>query len=315
MADRSPPTAHRGRGLWRAAQILAAIVVVYFLYRYVARNWTEIRHASDAIEIHAGYLVLAALVILFTYAMLIGAWRTVVTGWGDRLDYPTAARIWCLSNLGKYLPGRIWQITGMAAMAQQAGVRAWAAAGSAVVVQLINIATGALITAIFAPDFGHPLLILLAGALTALAAGALTSARGAAMLSRAIARMTGRTIELHPVKMSALLVAAVITALQWVLYGVALTLCARGLTGKALPATAAIGVFTGAYVAGLVNVLTANGLGTREYILLTWLAVPIGSASATVVTVGSRLLMTATELIAALVTLPLLRARVDVRST
>ena len=310
----TPPRAPRTAHWWRLAQIIAAVAVAWYLYRYVAKNWSEISHASDAIEIHAGYLALAALVILLTYALLIEGWRTVVEGWGDRLSYRDAARIWCLSNLGKYLPGKVWQITGMAAMAQQAGVRAWAAAGSAIVVQLINVATGALITAIFAPGFGHPLVILGAGAFTAAAAFALTHRGGAEWMSRNVGRLTGRTLVLEPVTRRALFLSSVITAMQWILYGVAIYLCGFGLTGRALPVGPAIGMFTGAYVAGLINIFAPAGLGTRESILLTWLAVPIGSAAATVVTVGSRLLMTATELIAALVTLPLLKARNDVRS-
>lgn len=284
---------------------MAIAAVGWFLYRYVARHWEEIRHADAAIEIHWGPLAAAAGIVLFTYALLIGAWRAVLQGWGDHLSYGTAARIWCLSNLGKYIPGKIWQITGMAAMAQQAGVRPWAAAGSAIVVQLLNIATGTLITAIFAPRFGQPVLIIVAGLGTALGAAALASPAGTAWASRVLARITGRTIELRAVAPSALLVSAVITAAAWVLYGWALYFAVRGLTGRDIAVGEAIGMFTGAYVAGLINPFMPAGVGTRENILLSWLTVPFGAAAATVITVGSRLLMTATELLAALVTLPL----------
>ncbi len=300
------------RAWWRAAQVLVAAAIAYFLYRYVARNWEQIRHADEAIDLHAGPLALAAGIILATYAMLIGAWRAVLEGWGERLGYGDAARIWCLSNLAKYIPGRVWQITGMAALAQQAGVRPWAAAGSAIVVQLLNIATGTLVTAVFAPDFGHPLLIAAAGLGTAAGAAALASSAGADWLSRALSRVTGRQVELRPVRPGPLLLSAAITALAWIFYGIALYLSVRGLTGRELDLRGAIGMFTGAYVAGLVNILTSAGLGMREGILLLWLTGPLGLAAATVVTVGSRLLMTATELLAAAVTLPLLTPRADV---
>lgn len=289
----------------RALQVVAVAAIVFFLYRYVAGNWEQIRQAPDAIHLHAGSLAAAAIIILATYAMLIAAWRAVLTGWGERLGYRDAARIWCLSNLGKYIPGRVWQIAGMAALAQQAGVSPWAAAGSAIVVQLLNIATGALITVIFAPDFGHPLVIAVAGALTALAAAALASTRGAVLLSRAVSKVAGKPIELRAVRPGPLLLSAAITAVQWVAYGLALYFCVRGLTGQDIDVGTGIGMFTGAYVAGLITILTPAGLGTREVILVNWLAGPLGQAGATVVTVGSRLLMTATELIAALVTLPL----------
>lgn len=293
------------RRLWLAAQVVIALVIVLFLYRYGARNWTEIRHAGAALDIHPGPLATAAGIILLTYAMLIGAWDAVLRGWGERLPYRDAARIWCLSNLARYLPGRVWQIAGMAAMSQQAGISPWAAAGSAIVVQFLAIATGALVTVSFAPRFGHPLLIVGAGLMTAAGAAALAWPAGASALSRLLRRVTGRTVELRAVRPGPLLLSALITAVAWVLYGLALALCVRGLTGRDIDLGGAIGVFTGSYVAGLVNVFTFAGLGTRELILVNWLTGPIGPAAAIVVTAGSRLLMTATEILAAALTIPL----------
>ena len=293
------------RRAWLALQVVIALVIVLFLYRYVARNWTEIRHAGSALDVHPWPLAAAAGIILLTYAMLIGAWDAVLRGWGEHLPYRDAARIWCVSNLARYVPGRVWQIAGMAALAQQAGVSPWAAAGSAIVVQFLAIATGTLVTASFAPAFGHPLLIVGAGLLTAGGAAALAWPQGATALSRLIRRVTGRAVELRAVRPGPLLLSAAITAVAWVLYGLALALCVRGLTGRDIAFGGAIGVFTGSYVAGLVNIFTSAGLGTREVILVNWLTGPIGPAAAFVVTAGSRLLMTATEILAAALTIPL----------
>lgn len=301
----------KGAGL--AVQIGVAGLVIFFLGRFVLRNWAEIRTAPDALAIEPAPLAIAALIILGTYAMLIVAWDAVLRGWGERLPYPAAARIWCLSNLAKYVPGKVWQIAGMAALARQAGVSPWAAAGSAVVVQLLNIATGAIVTFAFAPAFGSPWLVGLAGAGTALCAALLAWPAGATWLSRTIHRVTGRHFELRAVRGGPLLLSAAITALAWIFYGVALYFSVRGLTGRDVDLRTAIGVFTGSYVAGLVNIFTPGGLGTREIVLAAWLTGPLGPAAATVVTIGSRILMTATEIIAALITLPLLTPRADVR--
>jgi uncharacterized membrane protein YbhN (UPF0104 family) len=200
----------------------------------------------------------------------------------------------------------------MAALAQQAGVSPWAAVGSSIVIQFVNIGTGVLVTAIFAPGFGHPVLIATAGLVTAAGAAMLAWPQGAGLASRALSRLTGRSIELHAVRPGALLLSAGVTAIQWVAYGFSLSLCVRGLTGQGINLTAAIGVFTGSYTAGLINVFTPAGIGTREYILVDWLTGQLhGPAAAILVTAGSRILMTATELLAALVVLPLTRQRAD----
>ena len=88
-------------------------------------------------------LLLAMLTVWAMYALLIAGWRAMLTAWGQRLDPWTAARIWTVSSLGKYLPGKVWAVAGMAVMAQRAGVGAGPATESAVVLQVLAIDTGA----------------------------------------------------------------------------------------------------------------------------------------------------------------------------
>jgi hypothetical protein len=303
------------RLLWISGQVVVSGLILWFLGGYVAHNWAQIRGSSAALHVDAGPLGVALLIILATYALLIAAWRAVLLGWRERIRYPAAARIWCLSNLARYLPGRIWQIAGMAALAQKAGVSAWAAAGSSIVVQLLSIATGALVTALFAPQLGHPLLIGLGGAATAAGAAVLALPRPTALVARVLSRIAGRPIELRAVQPGPLLLSAAITAGAWAAYGLALVYCAQGLVGgPGLDVSVAIGVFTGSYIAGYLNVFTAGGLGTRELILVYWLTGPLGPKAALVVTFGSRLLMTLTELAAAFITLPLRTTSADVTS-
>src|SRR5207237_7056069 len=111
--------------------------------RVVLRNWAEGRWQALEWRVGPGWLLVGGLVVWLMYALLIVAWRTMLAGWGQRLDGWTAARIWTVSSLGKYLPGKVWAVAGMAVMAQQAGVAAWAATGSAVVLQVLAIGTGA----------------------------------------------------------------------------------------------------------------------------------------------------------------------------
>jgi uncharacterized membrane protein YbhN (UPF0104 family) len=303
------------RRLWVAAQAALLVVVAYFVARSVAHNWSQIRHADAALRLDPGALALAAAIIMATYALLIGAWRAVLAGWGERVPYAAAARIWTVSNLARYVPGRIWQIAGMAALAQQAGVKPWAAAGSAVIVQLLAIATGALVTGLLAAEQGNSWLIAGAGVACAAAAAALAWPRATRFLASLLGRL-GRPFELAPVRAGPLLVSAAVTTVAWLAYGLALYFCALGLTDLRTPAGSpvlslghAVGAFTGAYLLGLIAVFTPGGLGVREGALLLLLSEPIGPAGATVVALGSRLLMTLTEVVAALVTLPLATTR------
>lgn len=294
------------RRVYLLFQTALVVGVGVFLVRSLAANWGQIRLSGTALRPDAGAFAVAAGIVLATFGLLIGAWRAVLLGWGERLAYPAAARIWCLSNLARYVPGRIWQIAGMAALAQRSGVRPWAAAGSAVVVQLIAIATGALIAGLFAPRGEHPLWVALSGVVAAGIVATLASRRATALVATWASAALGRRIELAPVGKGALLAAAAVTTLAWIAYGLALYFCTQALLGHAaIDLGTAIGVFTGSYLAGLLAVFTPGGLGVRESILYLWLAGPLDPAAALVVSIGSRLVLTATELLAALLTLPL----------
>jgi hypothetical protein len=306
------------RRLWFGLQWLLGLAVAYFVVTSVVANWGQIKNSQARVELDAGALATAAAMVLASYAVLIGAWRIVLAGWSGptRLRYVEAARIWCLSNLARYVPGKVWQIGGMAALAKRAGVSPWAAAGSAIIVQLVSVATGALITGLAAPEWkAHPWAVAGCGMIAAGTAAALAWRTGTGLLSRWMGAMLGRRLELEPVGKAALLVAAAVSTLAWLAQGVALYLCATGLVGPTrLGVWSAVGIFTGGTLAGLLAVFTPGGLGVREGVLGLWLAPLMGPRRAIIVLIGSRLMLTTTELLAAAITFPVRNLRAESRA-
>ena len=297
------------RRAWIGLQWLLGLAVLYFVATAVAANWSQIRNSNVRIQLDAGVLAAAAAMVLASNAVMVSAWRAVLSGWPGvtRPRYLQAARVWCVSNLARYVPGKVWQIGGMAAMARRAGVSPWAATGSAITVQLVTIATGALITGLAAPEWkAHPWLVEVSGIVAAATAFFLAWRRGAAALTRSMTAIFGRPLELTPVGRGALALAGGVTTLAWLAQGLALYLCAVGLIGRtSLGIWSAVGIFTGGSVAGQLAVFTPGGLGVREGVLAVWLTPLMGPRRALIVLVGSRLMVTLTELLAAAVTWPL----------
>jgi len=302
------------RRLWLALQWLLGLAVAYFVVASIVANWSTIKSSQGRISLDLGALAAATAMVLASYAVLISAWRAVLAGWEGptRLRYASAARVWCVSNLARYVPGKVWQIGGMAALAQRAGVSPWAAAGSAIIVQLVSVATGALITGLAAPEWhAHPWAVAGCGIVAAGTAALLAWRRGTTILARWMSAMFGRPLELAPVGIGALLLSTAVTTLAWLAQGLALYLCAVGLVGPTrLGVWSAVGIFTGGSLAGLLAVFTPGGLGVREGVLGIWLLPLMGPKRAIIVVVGSRLLLTATELLAAAITFPM-RSRSD----
>lgn len=284
---------------WRAAQWILGLAVVGFAVRALARNWAEFRSQPLAFAPRPLYLVASALLVWGMYALLVWAWLAVLRSWGQRLGPGTAARIWTVSSLGKYVPGKVWAIAGMALMAQQAGVAAWAATGSAVVLQALAIGTGAAIvglTGAVGLESAHP------GARAALGLLVLASAAGIGLILwppavRRLLRLARVPAEAAGAPSPAAVLGGILAnAVAWVGYGAALWLLARGLLPDVkLELWTAVAVFTASYLAGFLALLAPGGLGVREGLFILMLQQPIGIGAATALAVASRLLLTLTE--------------------
>jgi len=292
-----------GSRWFRAAQWLVGLAIVLFAARSLARNWEELRSQPLEWSVRPGWLLLSAAVVGLMYAVLIVAWRIMLAAWGQRLGGWEAARIWTVSSLGKYLPGKVWAIAGMAVMSQRAGVAPWAATGSAVVLQVLAIGTGAALAGLSgagALEAAHPgarvaLALIVAGAL--LGVGLLLWPPLLQRLLRFAA--PGSAAERVP---SAGGIGFGIGAnlIAWVGYGTALWLLARGLLpGVRLAWLPAIAVFAASYLAGFLALFAPGGIGVREGLFILMLQQPHGIGAATALARASRLLLTITELGAA----------------
>jgi hypothetical protein len=287
----------------RVVQGIVALLIVGLAVRSLVRNWTELR--SQPLEWHVapGWLVLSALLVWTMYALLIAAWRLMLAGWGQQLDGWTAARIWTVSSLGKYLPGKVWAVAGMALMAQREGIAPWAATGSAIVLQVLAIGTGAAVAGLSgrrAIETADPRIAAALGLLIAAAAVGVGLLLWPPLLRRLL-RLAAPNTEIRGTPpLAGILFGVAANAVAWVGYGVALWLLARGLLPDAgLKPGLAIAVFTASYLAGFLALFAPGGIGVREGLFILMLQGPLGIAAATALALASRVLLTVTELGAA----------------
>lgn len=292
-----------GRRWPRLLQAALAVLVLGLAARALARNWAELHSQPLHWDIEPGYLLLSAATVWLMYALLIVAWRLMLLGWGQRLDGWSAARIWTVSSLGKYVPGKVWAVAGMAVMSQQAGVAPWAATGSAIVLQALAIGTGAAVAALTgttALERAHP------GSRAALIGVVVASVVGLAfllwppVLRQVIRRLSPSSAPPVAAPARGIVFGLVANCVAWLGYGFALWLLGRGLLpGSGLSLGISISVFTASYLAGFLALLAPGGIGVRESVFILMLQSPLGIANATALALASRVLLTITELGAA----------------
>ena len=288
------------RSRWlRVAQWVGGAAILWLAGRSLLRNWDQLRSQPLEWRIEPALLLLSALVVWVMYALLIEAWRRMLGAWGQRLEGWTAARIWTVSSLGKYLPGKVWAIAGMALMAREAGVAPWAATGSAVILQMLAIGTGAAVAGITG---AHALESARPGSGGALIALVIAAAIGVALLLwppvlRRLLRQFAPDAEAHMVPAAGpVAFGVIVNAMAWVGYGAALWLLARGLLpGVRLGLVPAIAVFTASYLAGFLALIAPGGLGVREGLFILMLQGSLGIGAATALALASRVLLTITE--------------------
>jgi hypothetical protein len=291
------------RRLWRAAQFAAGVLLVGLAARSIIVNWQSLRAQPLDWQLSPQWIAASVLVIFATYAVLIEAWRRVVLSMGEHLRFSTAARIWFVASLGKYLPGKVWAVAGAAVLARRAGVDPAVAVAGALMLQALALGSGAVAVAVTAPETFRAAgpevapLILLVLLLSLAGVAALASQN---ILDR-INRLLPRSLPpLRAVRVDMLALAFAGNLCAWVGYGAALLLLARGvLPDLALSLPQSIGVFTCSYLIGFIALFAPGGLGPRESVFLLILASDVGLKPAAGLALASRILLTGTEVLPA----------------
>ena len=280
------------------------LVVLACVARAIARNWQDLEAHPIAWTFRPLPALGSVLLVWLMYAILIEAWRRMLGGWGQALGRREATRIWLVSSLGKYVPGKVWAIAGMAVMAREAGVAAWAATASAVILQVLALGSGAAVAGLLggrALEATRPDLLpwFWVGGVLALGGASLLLVPGMVRWLLGLVKLAGpesATPGLEP-----LVLGLLANVLAWLGYGMALWLLGLAvLPEPTLGAPLAIAAFAASYVAGFVVLIAPGGLVVREGLLIVLLQGSVGLGAATALALASRVLLTITEVGAAL---------------
>ena len=287
------------RSLFLAAQWIFAGVIVWFAVVALRGQWDAAGERLATIRPQWGPIALATVLVLATYVLLIDTWRRIVIAAGETLPFADAARIWFISNLGKYVPGKVWSIAAMSVMARERDVSPITAAGSSVLIQVVTVAAGtgvvlvagaqALDEPLAAASLGIGILTMLAVVPFALPAA-----------GRLLASITGRPVAVPQISASTVWWATARSILSWIAYGIAFQFFVEGVLGSATGATSSyIAVYAASYIIGFLALFAPGGAVVRESAMVSgMLRLGLaGQADALVVAVASRLWLTVTELL------------------
>lgn len=291
----------RGRKafLQRGLQILIVVLIFTFLLRNLYLNWSEISTYNWSLD-YPAFAIACSLMLLASsfYAYL---WKLILVRLGNPLSYRKSFRIFFLSQLGRYIPGKVWGILGLVYLSGREGITQ-AISGASIILQLIlQVISGVMLFILTLPFWRE------IPALGALYAVLLFFPLGLVFLHPTLLgrgfnfalRLAGQ----EPIDLNwgyrYILGQLALWGGFWVIHGLASYHLIKAISNPPPPFPVVTGIFAIAWVAGFVSLLTPSGLGVMEGTLTLLLGFYLPLYMATIIALVTRLLRTAGDLVCA----------------
>lgn len=316
LTGQGVPAGRSGRRLWLS--VLKATVAVLFIggvgYAVVSQ-WHTVRPVLGHLSPSA-LLASALSVMVGIYATFL-AWRAIMADLGFPLPHRAGMRVFFVSQLGKYVPGKLWPILVQMRLGQayQVPVRA---SGAAALVFLLMVVGSGLVVAV-------PLLPLLGGRAwsgywwTSLVLVPAVVVALPPVLNRLIGwglRLTRRDPLPQPMSSRGIAISAGWSVLAWFGYGCHVWILARdlGAAGTLTLYLTCTGAFAAAFCAGFLVPVAPAGTGAREAAMILLLGATLTRPQVLVIAVISRLMFTVLDVVWAGIAMLLSRAARPVSS-
>lgn len=293
-------------------KLTLAGVIIYFAGRQLVNNWAEVSQYDWTVN---PWLIFLSVVLhIVTFGILSKMWCLLINAFGYNVSHKYGFKISYISNLGRYIPGKVWPVFGMIYLLDKIKISketAFASWGVATVFGLPPAFLAGFITFSLYPEmlkgtFGEnidaTLIIIVAVIFLASLILIFVPDKSMIIFNRLLRLLRRPEVKFKLEKKVALKV-YVGYFIGWTCYGLAFyTFIHSIIADPAIPIAAGIGAFVMAYVIGYLAFFSPGGLGARELVLITILTPFIGPISAGVA-VAARVWNLVCEIVAALIAL------------
>lgn len=301
-----PPRTSRARELVGAVMlvlVLGAVAVV------VTRNWAAFIDSIHKIGIGGVALSLAAALVAVTGTYL--QWRSVLIGLGVRFGVVEGARVFFVSQLGKYLPGSVWPVVMQMEAGRRRGASRKTMLAANLVTVLLSVCVGIGLAGLLLPFSSPAALHRFWWALAALPLLlVLAHPRSLPFLLDRVLKVLRREPLGVQMTGAATMSALGWSALSWVGFGTHLAVLAAAVGASSLGLLAlCIGGMGLAVSAGVLFLPAPAGAGMREVVLGFVLAAALTSGQVVAVVIASRVILLLADLVMAGLVAPSSRRR------
>ncbi len=281
-----------------------AVRAVFLLVALAAAAWAVVSRRAELAQaladmnplVPVGAFALGVVYIVLT--ML--AWRSVLADLGSPLGLRVASELFYVSQLGKYVPGGVWNILAVAELGRDREIPQRRSVAAMLVSVLISLVSGLFLAAASVP-FAPPALADRFGwALFTLPVFVVI------LLPPVLNRVLGLALRVlrrppleSPVTWRGVVTATAWTLAAWLVAGMQVWLLCVGM--GASPSAATLGLSIGGYAlawsVGFLAIFVPAGAGVREAILAIVLGGSLGAGGVIAVVLLSRAILTIADLL------------------
>lgn len=293
-------------------KLLVVAIIVFYVVRNVTGNWHEVVKYNWSF--HLGWFSLSLVAHLVTFVLFSQVWCFLMTGFGFKVRLRHAFKIGYLSNLGRYIPGKIWPVFGMAYLAKQINISEEVSVTSWIIALMFALPSAFLATLVgfmLSPNLmSQQLHDTVGGGIYVLAIiTMIVSLLLILMPSKLfpIANFFLKLMKRSPIEFELKRSIAIKVyfgyLVCWCMYGVSFWLLLKSIIPESgIGIIEASAAFILAYQVGYLAFFAPGGIGVRELVLTIIFGPYVGAASAGIA-IAARLWNLTVEIIAALLSL------------
>jgi uncharacterized membrane protein YbhN (UPF0104 family) len=297
--------------LVRVAQIVVIALIFYFLIKGLVSNWSQVKDFDW--KFNYPLLIISFLLQIMALCWLVQIWRWILRHSGSTVSYPGLFKIWFFANLGRYLPGKVWQFLGMVYMLEKRGVPKRNSVSTALLAQSFSVISGLLIAFVFlGTDLYSQFLANNPGLVLVMAVFGLFIVTVVCypkllgeIINLGLGILKREKISLD-ITSKDVIIYILAYSVSWLLFGLAFLVFIKAMAQASFDMYPGItGAFAFAFNIGFLALFVPGGIGVREGILVLLLSSVFPVPIATLISLLARLWVTVAELLCFLIAIPL----------
>jgi uncharacterized membrane protein YbhN (UPF0104 family) len=270
--------------------MIIALAVLCLLGWHLVRNWRQI--PFEQIRFDYRFILLSFVCMFGFFSNYVLAWRLILRSYGFRVGFADCYRILAVSNLGKYLPGKVWFAVGRMYLARRFAVPERVSIVSTLLETfLLGISACMIAVSTIAAPWGGSLSLRASVVVMGVVVLGLFVTHPAVFerLVNLVLRRLGRP----PVQMSlsycGIVGLLVLYCLSWFWQGLGFFFLVKSFYDIRVSFWPILwGIYALAWMTGFVNILTPAGLGVREGIMSFLLSLYMATSMAVIVALVTR---------------------------